>query len=135
MDEMFRVDPPTERRAHPRYEVMAQVRVEWEAVTYVLDVRDISVSGLFLATTDPALLAKVRIDQHLRLDLFAAQELVNVGVTARVVRVVGGGTPELSGFGVQFVAPDEATRARIGAMVKRAAAAAAPPPLPRPSDR
>jgi hypothetical protein len=121
----------TDRRRHPRYEIMAQVRVLRGTVNYVLDVSNISVSGLFVSTAGLPRMPWFRKDQQIELDLFVPEELDNIRVLGRIMRLVEGEDGPGSGFGVQFVDLDEATQVKIDRLVGLAKARSVhPPPLP-----
>ena len=124
--------PGGDRRRHPRYEILAQVRFRRIAATHVMDVGNISRSGLFVRAPDEKALRRVHVAETLELELFTQEELRNVPVRARVVRIVGDGPPERWGFGVEFDGPDDAARAAIAALVAQAAATTVPPPEPPP---
>ena len=133
MSDWFKVLPPVERRAHPRYEILAQVRLRHGKVTHVMDVRDVSRSGLFVAAGDPGRAKRFHIGLRVEMDLFAAEDLENLRVTGLIVRRVDRGEPEAIGFGVQFVDVDEATGRALDRLVVLAAThSIRPPPLPIP---
>ena len=120
-----------DRRIHPRFDLMAQVKVKRGAVTHILDVKNISLSGVFVKAGEGKDRARFRVGQELDLDLFHIEELENISVGARVVRIVEDLDPELTGFGIQFVDVGDEARTRMGILLDRVAAAAAvPPPLP-----
>ena len=123
--------PPTgDRRRHPRYEVLAQVRFRRAATTHVLDVGNISLSGLFVRAPDEKLLRKVQVGEVLDLDLFTQEELENIRAGARVVRIVAEGPASSWGFGVEFANLDADARRALDKLVQRASASVRPPPLP-----
>ncbi|MBI5502970.1 MAG: PilZ domain-containing protein [Deltaproteobacteria bacterium] len=131
------MEPPTrpasdDRRRHPRFEILAQVRFRRIAAIHVLDVGNISLSGVFVRAPDEKSLRRVQVAETLEVELFTQEELRNIPVRTRVVRIVGDGPPSNRGFGLEFVDPDEATRAAIARLVEAAAGVpAGPPPLPR----
>lgn len=128
----FEILPGGERRVHPRYEILAQVRVKYGRITQVLEVRNISLSGLFVTVTDPKRLSKYRIGQTIEMDLFVADELENVRVTARVARVADERTTGPPGFGAEFVDLPPAAREAVARLVDLAARRSIPPPQPPP---
>jgi len=110
---------------------MAQVRFQKAATTFVLDIGNISRSGMFVRTSSPLHLGNIRMGEELELDLFAPAELRNIRVRARVVRIVGEGEPQQWGFGVQFAALSPEIDAAVSHLVELAAAGRLrPPPLP-----
>jgi hypothetical protein len=130
------MNPPTlppgnDRRRHPRFEVLAQVRFRRAKTIHVLDVGNISQSGLFVRTPDEKMLHKVQVGEALELDLFTQEELENVRVPARVVRIVAEGPATSWGFGLQFTGLDADAKVGIERFVARASALSErPPPLP-----
>jgi hypothetical protein len=125
----------TDRRRHPRYEIMAQVRVLRGTVNYVLDVSNISVSGLFVSTAGLPRMPWFRNDQQIELDLFVPEELENIRVLGRIVRLEQGEDGSSSGFGVQFVDVGEEAQVKIDRLVGLAKARSVhPPPLPGMTD-
>jgi len=132
-DDSFTIEPaPLERRAHLRYEIMAQVEVRHLRTTYLLKVGNLSRSGLFVRVQDRKKLANFRVGQELRLELFVTEEPDTVPVTGRVMRVVAHADPEDEGFGAKFVRVDAETDAKLARLVRMATelAPGKPPPLP-----
>lgn len=121
-----------ERRVAPRYEIMAQVRVKRGRINYVLDVRNISISGVFVSTEGLDKKNQFRVGQDLDMVLFEPGQLDQLQVNGRVVRIVlGDGEVAESGVGVQFVDPSPEVRAVLEQVVDRAAEdSLRPPPLP-----
>ncbi|MBI5490602.1 MAG: PilZ domain-containing protein [Deltaproteobacteria bacterium] len=120
-----------DRRRHPRFEILAQVRFRRMATTHVMDLGNVSVSGAFVRAADEKSLRRVHVAEILELELFTQEELQNVPVRARVVRIVGDGPPAEWGFGLEFIDLDETTRAAVVRLVEQAAARSGePPPLP-----
>lgn len=120
-----------ERREHDRYELLAQVRVKRGKINYLLEVRNVSASGAFIAIDDLRAMPWFRVDQELDMDIFAVEELDNLRIRGRVVRVVEPGGSSPAGVGVQFGPMDEATRAILNQLVDHAEATSIhPPPLP-----
>jgi hypothetical protein len=120
--------PGSDRRRHPRFEMLAQVRFRRATSTHVLDVGNVSVSGLFVRAPDEKLLHQVQVGETLDLDLFTQEELENIRVPARVVRIVVEGPAASWGFGAEFADLSAAARTGIERFVERAAGAAARPP-------
>ncbi|MBN1772723.1 MAG: PilZ domain-containing protein [Deltaproteobacteria bacterium] len=121
----------SERRRHPRYEILAQVRFRHADTNHVLDVANISASGLFVRVTSEAMLRRVEAGERLELDLSTERELVNIRVKARVVRIVGGGEARGWGFGLEFADLDPPVRRAVDRLVAEAASGSlTPPPLP-----
>jgi len=124
--------PGSDRRRHPRFEILAQVRFRRAATIHVLDVGNMSLSGLFVRTPDEKMLRKVQVGETLELDLFTQEELENVRVTARVVRIVAEGPATVWGFGMEFCGLVADATAAIERFVARAAVPSESPPPPPP---
>ncbi len=118
-----------ERRRHPRFEVMAQVRVKRGRNTYVLEVLDVSESGalvdLGMLTRPVWLLVGRRVELHL-FPLESEGELAPVATWARIVRVVA--APAGYRFAVEFEAETPGLREGITRLI--ALSSPRPPPLP-----
>jgi hypothetical protein len=91
-----------ERRKHPRYDIIAQIRVKRGRINYIMSVKDLSISGIFVATDRIKELTAFRVDQELEMDLFVPDILDNVRVHGRIVRIQDQGADGDSGFGVRF---------------------------------
>lgn len=123
-----------ERRAEPRFDVFAQIRVMCGTVNYLMNVRNISCSGMFVATgggtgTPPGL----QVGQPVDADLFIPDIVDNLRVEGEIMRLVDFGPTEKQGFGVRFfdlsadvleLLEDLVFRARQKSII--------PPPLPGP---
>lgn len=121
----------TERRRHPRYEIAAQVRVKRGRVNYVLDIGNISLSGAFVRCDNLGDLPWFAVDKEVELDIFAYEDLENISLQARIVRVVEAGAAGHPGFGVQFVnLTVDAYDKLFGLVALAARLSAEPPPLP-----
>ncbi|MDD5307671.1 MAG: PilZ domain-containing protein [Deltaproteobacteria bacterium] len=121
----------TDRRRHPRYDIMAQVRVLRGTVNYILDVSNISVVGLFVSTAGLPRMPWFRAGQRIELDVFTPEELENIRVFGRIVRLEEGVDGASRGFGVQFVDVDKDTQIKIDRLVELAKVhSIQPPPLP-----
>lgn len=121
-----------ERRRHQRYEIMAHVRVKRGTINYVLDVTNISLSGVFVSTLGLSRAGQFSVGQSLELNLFLADVAKNVRVLGRIVRLVDRDAPPARGFGVEFVDMDEEAKLGIGLLVETARTSdiPRPPPLP-----
>jgi hypothetical protein len=122
----------SERRRHERFDIMAHVRVRRGTINYVLDVTNVSLSGVFVSTLGLPRGIAFAVGQAVELNLFVAEEAENVPVLGRIVRLVEIESPPTRGFGVEFVDVGEATRAGIGRIVEfaRSSEVPRPPPLP-----
>jgi hypothetical protein len=121
-----------ERRRHQRYDIMAHVRVKHGTVNYVLDVTNISLSGLFVSTLGLPRTLQFSTGQSIELNLFFAEVAENVRVFGRIVRMVEREDPPARGFGVEFVDVDEEAKLGIALLVEtaRSSDVPRPPPLP-----
>ncbi len=124
--------PGRDRRRHPRFEVLAQVRFRRAATTHVLDVGNVSLSGLFVRAPDEQTLQQVRVGEVLHVDLFTQEELVNIRADVRVVRIVAEGPAASWGFGGEFTGLEAGARTALEQLVGTASASVRPPPLPQP---
>jgi len=110
---------------------MAQIRVKRGHVNYIMEVGNISTGGLYISTTGANKLPWFRVGQELELDVFTTDELENLRVRGRIVRMVQDEEAGVVGFGVEFVRPDEQTRESIRGLVDQVAGGSYhPPPLP-----
>ena len=91
-----------EKRKHPRYDILAQIRVKHGKVNYIMDVRNLSLSGMFVSSDNVKKLPWFKIGQELEMDLFATEELENIKVNGIIVRIVEEGDATDLGFGVAF---------------------------------
>jgi c-di-GMP-binding flagellar brake protein YcgR len=120
-----------EKRGHPRYDILAQIRVKRGTVVHLMDVSNISLSGAFVATDSVAAQRWLRVGQELELDLFTTDDLDNVRVTGRVVRILDQERTGARGFGVEFMRLEGGTADRLRRIVALAAERSIhPPPLP-----
>ncbi len=121
----------TEKRNHPRHEILAQVRVAGEHSTHVMDVANISRSGVFISTIDVLSAPWIKVGEEVELDLFSTDDLENVQLKGFIVRISGQSEPGEKGFGVTFTtaAPEERSKLlRLIALTERRSIH--PPPLP-----
>jgi Tfp pilus assembly protein PilZ len=124
----------SERRRHQRYDIMAHVRVKRGTVNYILDVTNISLSGLFVSTIGLPRSTQFSAGQAIELNLFLPDVAENIRVLGRIVRLVDRDDPPARGFGVEFVDVDEEARLGISLLVEtaRSSEIPQPPPLPTP---
>ena len=126
-----------ERRRYPRYDIMAHVRVKSGTVNHILDITNISISGVFVSTLGLPRTVQFSAGQSIELNLFLSGVAENVRVLGRIVRTVEREDPPASGFGAEFVDVDEEARLGIALLVETARSSEAPrpqpPPLPTPN--
>ena len=121
-----------ERRNFPRYEVMAQIRVKRGRVNYIMDVENLSLSGLFVTSDSIKQMPWFRIGQELEMDIFATEELENIRIHGRIVRITDSDVEGQAGFGVEFTSlPDDAKKKLSMFVDNMAVESIHPPPLPR----
>ena len=123
----------SERRRHQRYDIMAHVRVRRGTVNYILDVTNISLSGLFVSTLGLPRAGQFSAGQSIELNLFLPDVAENIRVLGRIVRMVDRDDPPVRGFGVEFVDVDEEARLGISLLVDTARDSVVPQPPPLPS--
>jgi hypothetical protein len=121
-----------ERRQHPRYDILAQIRVKRGKVNYIMDVRNLSLSGMFVASNNIKKLPWFKLGQELEMDLFATEELENVKVSGTIVRIVNEGESDDLGFGVAFSTLELSELEGLDRLVSWAKETdITPPPLPK----
>jgi hypothetical protein len=123
--------PHDDRRAHPRYELMAQVRVKRGQVDYVLDLANISRGGAMFSSGSLKLPPWAAVGRKLEISIIHPVSLDSVDVQGEIVRVVGTATD--TKLAVRFVELGAAAQTQIDALVELAAQRApseAPPPPP-----
>jgi len=120
-----------ERRNQPRYDIVAQIRVKRGRVNYLMDVRNISMSGAFISSDKLSEFSWVREGTQMDLHLFDLEDLRSVEVQAVIVRVVGPEGPGREGFGVHFEGLDPDQKQSLFELVAYASTQSIhPPPLP-----
>ena len=120
-----------ERRKDPRYDIVAQIRVKRGRVNYLMDVRNISMSGAFISSDNVSEFSWAREGTQMEFNLFDLEDLKSVEVKASIVRVIGSGDAGRQGFGVRFEDLDPVQKQRLFEMVAYASTQSIhPPPLP-----
>ncbi len=119
-----------DRRAHPRYELMAQVRVKRGQVDYVLDLANISRGGALFSSGSLKLPAWAVVGRTLEISIIHPETLDALDVQGEIVRVVSTSTD--TKLGVRFVALSATVQAQVDALVALAAqrAPSEAPPAP-----
>ena len=119
-----------DRRAAPRFEFMAQIRIAHGEVNHILDVGNISTTGIFIALDSSEPMPWFRVGLEIVMDLFASDELDNLHLKARIVRMVKDNIG-VCGFGAQFIDVDDQTKATLVHIVEQIIATEVHvPPLP-----
>lgn len=120
----------TERRRHARYELMAHVRVVDGEVVHLLDIRNLSLSGMYLSTADAEPAAPIVAGQSVEMDIFDLKDLENIRVHGSVTRVSREG--DETGYGIVFTDLDGDAAIALGRLVELTRlASVVPPPLPQ----
>lgn len=121
--------PASERRRHPRYEILAQVRVRHLDTDFVLEVKNLSVSGALIELGSLQRPGWVRIGHHVDLTLFVPEEPESTDVGGPIVRIVE--DTRQCAFAVQFANPTpEAQRYLARVLGPGRSLRPKPPPLP-----
>jgi PilZ domain len=119
-----------ERRRYPRYEIIAQVTIRSGGENYLMDVGNISCSGVFISADNLDSISFLYEGQDLEMDLFTTEYLENIKVKGRVVRFEYGADGEKKGFGVKFAKATSKDNDELLRLVNMAAESIHPPPLP-----
>lgn len=118
-----------ERRRHPRYEILAQVKLARGDTTYVLDVENISETGACVRWHEAKAPPWLSLGKRVTMDMLAPELPRALALAGEIVHV-GGGTPIQ--FGVRFdeVLP-EGSAELLAQIIRLAADSLRPPPLRR----
>ena len=116
-----------ERRVHPRFDLMAQIRVKRGSVTLVLELKNISKSGALIHTGSLKVPTWVRPYRDIELHILHPDDLEPIGVAAKIVRVDKTSNGTL--FAVHFDAPDQEALVGIDRLI--GLGKPNPPPLPQ----
>ena len=119
-----------ERRRYPRYEIIAQVTIRSGGENYLMDVGNISCSGVFISGDNLDSISFLYEGQELEMDLFTTAHLENIRMKGRIVRFEYGSDGEKKGFGVEFAKATAETNDELLRLVNMAAESIHPPPLP-----
>jgi hypothetical protein len=121
----------SERRRHPRYEVLAQVRVHHSDLDWVLEVKNLSASGALIELGSLERPQWLRVGHAVELTLFVPDQDDAAELCARVVRIVE--DARMCAFGVQFVSVAPAALQYLGRLLGPSRTSRPkPPPLPEP---
>jgi hypothetical protein len=118
------MDEPAERRAEPRFEIMAQASVVSGGETYLLTVRNISASGAFLEgrPRDHAeLVPGVEIDVAISATApgMGDDEVINIDCRGKVARLELRTATSPGGFGITLEPQTERDRERLEDLLAR----------------
>ncbi len=119
-----------ERRRYPRYEIIAQVTIRSGGENYLMDVGNISCSGVLISTDNLDSISFLYEGQNLEMDLFTTEHLENIKVKGRVVRFEYGQDGAKKSFGVEFDKATAKGNVALLRLVNQAAESIHPPPLP-----
>ena len=122
-----------ERRGFPRFEIMAQIRLKRGRVNYVMDVKDLSLSGLAAVSEALGTATDFKVGQEVELDVFVLEELDNTRLHGTLVRVEKHPRSGTLTLAVHFGQLDGPSTRALESLVARAKAGSIhPPPLPGP---
>ncbi|MBK6848600.1 MAG: PilZ domain-containing protein [Proteobacteria bacterium] len=109
---------PSDRRAHPRLDLLAQVQVTRASEVYVLSTLNVSRGGLFLQCV-PAEAPDLKVGLDVEVLIFAPGETIeDVVARARVARIDDGRAPgALAGFGLRFTQLDAENTRRLEKLI------------------
>ncbi len=122
-----------ERRLHPRYELMAQVRVKRGTVDYVMEMVNISRGGALFSMGTLKRPPWVEASRVTEISIVHPVELDAIEVKGEIVRVTS--SPKDTLVAVRFVELTAGVQAQVDRLVELAAETAppakGPPPLPK----
>jgi hypothetical protein len=122
-----------ERRLAPRYEVIAQANIASGDEAYLMTVRNISTTGMFLEG-NPSDYPDLKSGVEIEVTLSASdpsqgdEEVINVRCKGRVARIEAGRPPGAGGFGLTLELANRQDEARLRTLVGRLSHL--PPPRP-----
>jgi len=121
-----------ERRRHPRYELLAQVRVKGAQSDLVMSLSNISRSGALVDMGSLSTPTWLDVGRELEVGIVHPDTLDLVEVRGRVVRLI----KDLNGtlFALEFVELSDDAQAGLNTLLQHACSlppAKKPPPLPR----
>ena len=92
-----------ERRAHPRFELLAQVQVARESEVHIMSADRISRGGVFVQG-EPSEYPDLQVGTHVEVVVFDADHpgQEDLALEAQVVRVEGEASAYQPGFGLKF---------------------------------
>lgn len=94
--------PGNERRAHQRYELLAQVQITRQSEVHILSTSNISRGGFFICA-DPEAGFTPEVGAELDVLLFSPDELSHeISARAKVMRLVEGKGGCVQGYGLRF---------------------------------
>ena len=122
----------TERRIHPRHAVLAQIRIRHDSVNHLMEVGDISLSGMFIRASNLRRLPGFEVGTDIEMALFSIEDLDNVELTGRIVRLSNAEIDDETGFAILFVGLTEQLRRNLAKIIQSALITTVePPPLPK----
>lgn len=119
--------PLDDRRSGPRYELMAQVQVKKKDISEIMEVKNISVTGVLISTTDRSQIEAFTIDCVVEVDIFSTQNLKNISIAGRIVRGQKNGDEYT--FGIEFINLNNQKIKEITELVEIAYRMSGQPPL------
>lgn len=109
-----------ERREHPRFNVVLQVRIASGTHSTAMETGNVSESGLFLQTEDPEFLEGVVPLSTVHLVLLDIESLETIDISGTVVRIVRGPELRSPGVAVRYDPMPDELRARVRQFIRRA---------------
>jgi hypothetical protein len=122
---------PKDRRAAPRFEIIAQANVVTSDETYLMVVRNVSAGGAFLEGAPgeyPELKpgAKIEVALSGSTPEMSDEEVINIRCTGQVARVETGGAGRPPGFGIILKPTEAGDKDRLAQLLQKLAATQAP---------
>ena len=119
----------SERRRHPRYEILAQVRVRPADTDFVLEVKNLSMSGALIELGSLERPVWVKIGRRVELTLFVPDQARSAEVSGPIRRIVE--DTEQCAFAVQFEGISAEARSYLELILgPRRSLRPKPPPFP-----
>lgn len=109
---------PSDRRVHPRHELLAQVQVTRDSEVYILSTLNVSRGGLFVQCR-PAEAPDLQLGRDVEVLIFAPDDTIaDVTAQARVARIDDGRAPgHLAGVGLRFTQLDAENTRRLDRLI------------------
>jgi c-di-GMP-binding flagellar brake protein YcgR len=118
-----------ERRRHPRFDLLAQVRVKRSQTDLLMELTNISRSGALVDMGTLPTPSWVDVGRVIEVSIVHPDSLDNIEVEARVVRISKDESGTL--LAVQFDDLEDDTQRKLDSLVEYARATPRPPPLPK----
>ncbi len=118
-----------DRRRHPRFDLLAQVRVKRSQSDLLTELSNISLSGALIDLGTLAAPSWIDVDRVIEMSIVHPETLDSIDVDARIVRFI----KDQSGtrLAVEFVDVSDAAQSALEALIAFASVRPGPPPLPK----